>query len=463
VTEARQENAKMQESQPRTLARSLRERDLLFLFVGSVIGSGIFLTPGLILRQLSGSVGYSLIAWLVGGILSLLGALTYAELAAANPEAGGLYCYIRDGFGRLPAFLYGWSLFLVIASATIAALAHAFTTYLQEIIPLSPGQPSAVAVLVIAVVTAVNVWGTRKSSDLQNVTTLIKVGIVLVLGAILLALGFSQGKHVSEIPPVMGSSLSEYALFSSFGLAMITVLWAYEGWQFGTYSAGEVIEPQKCFPRAFLYGSLVLVGLYLFAVIAYLVALGPKAAMESDAIAAAAAKAVLGGWAGKLVAAAILVSTFSAANSVMLTAPRVFFAMSNDDLFFKKLAEVHPRYGTPAAAVLALGIWSAVLAIVGEFAKLTNGAIFIGWIFYGLGAAAIFPIRRASKAKALPYRVPSYPFTPLIFVLAAAAIVGNAIYAAVVDPHQFTYLLVAIALMLLGLPGYFFWSRRHRH
>jgi len=460
---AGQENAKMQESQPRILARSLRERDLLFLFVGSVIGSGIFLTPGLILRQLSGSVGYSLIAWLVGGILSLLGALTYAELAAANPEAGGLYCYIRDGFGRLPAFLYGWSLFLVIASATIAALAHAFTTYLQEIIPLSPGQPSAVAVLVIAVVTAVNVWGTRKSSDLQNVTTLIKVGIVLVLGAILLALGFSQGKHVSEIPPVMGSSLSEYALFSSFGLAMITVLWAYEGWQFGTYSAGEVIEPQKCFPRAFLYGSLVLVGLYLFAVFAYLVALGPKAAMESDAIAAAAAKAVLGGWAGKLVAAAILVSTFSAANSVMLTAPRVFFAMSNDDLFFKKLAEVHPRYGTPAAAVLALGIWSAVLAIVGEFAKLTNGAIFIGWIFYGLGAAAIFPIRRASKAKALPYRVPSYPFTPLIFVLAAAAIVGNAIYAAVVDPHQFTYLLVAIALMLLGLPGYFFWSRRHRH
>ena len=452
----------MPESKARTLARSLRERDLLFLFVGSVIGSGIFLTPGLILRQLAGSVGYSLIVWLFGGILSLLGALTYAELAAANPEAGGLYCYIRDGFGRLPAFLYGWSLFLVIASATIAALAHAFTTYLQEIIALSPAQRSAVVVLVIAVVTAVNVWGTRKSSDLLNVTTLIKVGIVLVLGAILLILGFSQGQHFREIPPVMGSSLSGYALFSSFGLAMITVLWAYEGWQFGTYSAGEVIEPQKCFPRAFLYGSLILAGLYLFAVIAYLVALGPKAATESDAIAAAAAKAVLGGWAGKLVAAAILVSTFSSANSVMLTAPRVFFAMSKDDLFFKKLAEVHPRYGTPAAAVLALGIWSAVLSIVGEFAKLTNGAIFIGWIFYGLGAAAIFPIRQASKAKALPYRVPSYPFTPLIFVLAAAAIVGNAIYAAVVDPHQFTYLLVAIALMLLGLPGYFFWSRRHR-
>jgi APA family basic amino acid/polyamine antiporter len=443
-----------------TLARSLRERDLLLLFVGSVIGSGIFLTPGLILRQLSGSVGSALMVWLVGGILSLLGALTYAELAAANPEAGGLYCYIRDGFGRLPAFLYGWSLFLVIASATIAALAHAFTTYLQEILPLSAKQSSAVVLLVIVVVTAVNIWGTRKSSDVQNLTTLIKVGIVLVLGIILLALGLWQGKHVREIPPAMGSRLSEYALFSAFGLAMITVLWAYEGWQFGTYSAGEVIEPQKCFPRAFLYGSLILAGLYLFAVIAYLVALGPEAAMESEAIAATAARAVLGSWAGKLVAGAILVSTFSAANSVMLTAPRVFFAMSNDNLFFRKLAEVHPRYGTPAAAVLALGVWSAVLAMVGEFAKLTNGAIFIGWIFYGLAAAAIFPIRQTNSAAELPYRVPGYPFTPLVFVLAAAAIVGNAIYAAVADPRQFTYLLVALGLMLLGLPGYFFWSRR---
>ena len=456
------ENPGAQQSASQTLARTLCERDLLFLFVGSVIGSGIFLTPGLILRQLSGSVGYSLVVWLAGGILSLLGALTYAELAAANPEAGGLYCYIRDGFGRLPAFLYGWSLFLIIASATIAALAHAFTTYLQQIIRLTPLQSSAVVVLMIAVVTAVNVWGTRKSSDLQNVTTLVKVGIILVLGSILLLLGFWQGKHVREIPLAMGSSLSEYALFSSLGLAMITVLWAYEGWQFGTYSAGEVIEPQKCFPRAFLYGSLILAGLYLFAVISYLVALGPKAAMETDAIATTAAKAVLGGWAGKLVAAAILVSTFSSANSVMLTAPRVFFAMANDNLFFKDLAEVHPRYGTPAAAVLALGIWSGVLALVGEFAKLANGAIFIGWIFYGLGAAAIFPIRRANKGKALPYRVPSYPFTPLIFVLAAAAIVGNAVYAAAADPRQFTYLLVAIALMLLGLPGYFFWSRRQQ-
>jgi APA family basic amino acid/polyamine antiporter len=241
---------------------------------------------------------------------------------------------------------------------------------------------------------------------------------------------------------------------------MITVLWAYEGWQFGTYSAGEVVDPQRCFPRTFLFGSLILMGLYLFAVISYLVALGPAQAAQSDTIAATAARSVLGLWAGKFVAATILISTFSSTNSVLLTAPRVFFAMASDNLFFKKLAEVHPRFGTPAAAVLALGVWSCVLASAAGFAKLANGAIFIGWIFYGLGAASIFPIRRANASKPVPYRVPGYPLTPLLFVLAAMAIVGNAIYAAVKDPHEFTHLLVAIALMLLGLPGYLFWSRR---
>src|SRR5690242_294377 len=214
------------------LTRSLRERDLFFLFVGSVIGSGIFLTPGLIQRQVGGSVGLSLLVWLFGGVLSLLGALTYAELAAANPEAGGLYCYIRDGFGRLPAFLYGWCIFLVIASATIAALAHAFATYLHEIVPLSPLAASQVTLLMIATVTLVNVWGTRKSSDLQNVTTDIKVGLIVVLGSVLLALGFSKGTHIAEIPAALGTSQSGYALFSGIGFAMITVLWAYEGWQF---------------------------------------------------------------------------------------------------------------------------------------------------------------------------------------------------------------------------------------
>jgi len=436
------------------LLRTLRQRDLLYLFVGSVIGSGIFLTPGQVLHQLGGSVGFSLLAWLAGGILSLLGALTYAELAAANPEAGGLYCYIRDGFGRFFAFLYGWCLFLVIASATIAALAHAFTRYLVEILPLSDTAATIVSILMIAVVSVVNVWGTRKSSDLQNWTTLVKAGLVVLLSAVLLSLGH----HASDLPPAMPATQHGFSLASNFGLAMIAVLWAYEGWQFGTYSAGEVVNPQKSFPRAFLLGSIILIVLYLVAVVAYLVALGPAAASVSTAIAADSTRLVLGRWAGKAIAATILISTFSATNSVILTAPRVFYAMANDHLFFQKFAQVHPRFRTPAIAIVALGVWSAILASVGKFAELAGGAIFIGWIFYGLGAAAIFPIRKAAKNAALPYRVPGYPWTPLLFVLAAAAIVANSVYAAIKNPADFKFLELTIALFLLGTPSYFLWQ-----
>jgi basic amino acid/polyamine antiporter, APA family len=442
-----------------SLIRTLRLRDLFLLFIGSVIGSGIFRTPGPILRQVGGSVGVALLVWIVGGVLSLLGALTYAELAAANPAAGGLYVFIRDGFGRMSAFLYGWCLFLVIASGSVAALARAFSEYFARIIPVSPTVQTLVAVVVIAIVTAVNVWGTRKSSDLQNWTTLVKAGVIVILSAVLLSLG----RHVSEVPQALAATQHGVSLLSNFGLAMIAVLWAYEGWQFGTYSAGEVIDPQKAFPRAFLMGSLVLIGLYLIAIAGYLFALGPAATAASETIAATSVSAVLGPWAAKIIALTILVSTFSAANSVILTAPRVFYAMAQDDLFFKKLAVVHPGFRTPVFAIVALGGWSAVLVCAGElgsFKKLIEGVIFIGWIFYGLGAAAIFPLRRASQGRALPYRVPGYPWTPLVFVLAASAIVGNAIYLAFKDPSQFLNLAVTIVLFVLGLPAYFFWRKR---
>jgi amino acid transporter len=436
-----------------TLVRTLRLRDLLFLFIGSVIGSGIFLSPGPILMQVNGSVGLSMLVWVTGGVMSLLGALTYAELAAANPEAGGLYCYIRNGFGLLPAFLYGWCLFLVISAATVAALARAFARYLAEVVPLTTFESNAAAVLMIAVVTVVNIRGTRQTSDLQNWTTLVKGGLVMVLSMVLLALG----RHGGEIIAAGGTKLHGGELFSNFSLAMIAVLWAYEGWQFGTYSAGEVIEPQKVFPRAFLLGSLILIGLYVVAVMGYLVALGPATASGSDAIAATAATAVLGPWAGKVVALTILISVFSATNSVVLTAPRVFYAMAKDNLFFKTLADVHPRFHTPVAAIIALCAWSAILTFAGKFTELASGVVFIGWIFYGLGAAAIFPLRAKLGGNTLPYRVPGYPFTPIVFLLAAAAVVGNAIFLATRDPNQFRHVLAAIVLMAIGLPAYFFW------
>src|SRR5215468_6008447 len=228
------------------LVKTLRLRDMILLIIGSVIGSGIFLVPGPILRQVNHSVGVASMVWIAGGVLSLLGALSYGELTAMRPASGGLYVYVREGFGAFPAFLYGWAMFLAISSGSIASLAVAFSTYLGAIVPLSPLASKGVAIAVIAAITVVNVWGTRKSSDLQNYTTLIKVLLIVLVSVVLLALG----RNSSGILPALWTEPASASLFSRFGLAMIAVLWAYEGWQFVTYCAGETVNPQRDFPRA---------------------------------------------------------------------------------------------------------------------------------------------------------------------------------------------------------------------
>jgi len=434
------------------LVRTLKLRDLVLLIIGSVIGSGIFLVPGGILRQVDHAVGVAALVWIAGGILSLLGALSYGELAAMRPEAGGLYVYIREGFGSLPAFLYGWAMFLAIASGTIASLAVAFSTYLGAVIPLSPIAGKLVAIGVIALITVVNVCGTRRSSDLQNWTSLIKVLLILGICAVLLFLG----RGYSGIPAALWSEGLSGSLLSKFGLAMIAVLWAYEGWQFVTYCAGETIEPQKNFPRALGSSVLFLTGLYLVANVGYMAALGPARAAESETIAASSVAAVLGAGAAKIVALTILVSVFSAINSVALTAPRVFYAMAADKLFFRKLAEVHPKFHTPAFAITALGVWSAVLSTMGRFQELVNYTMFVAWIFYGLGAAAVFAYRRKLPEMPRPYRVPGYPWTPLVFVVAAAALVLNVIVA---TPRNAG---IGLAIVGLGVPAYVAWRMRNK-
>jgi basic amino acid/polyamine antiporter, APA family len=432
------------------LIRTLRLRDLVFLIIGSVIGSGIFLVPGTILRQVNHSVGVSSLVWIAGGALSLLGALSYAELAAMRPKAGGLYVYIREGFGPLPAFLYGWSMFLAIASGTIASLAVAFSTYLGAVVPLTPLVGKAVAIAVVVVITIVNVWGTRHSSDLQNWTSFAKLGLIFVICAILLVLG----RGYSGILPALWTEQLSGSLLSRFGLAMIAVLWAYEGWQFVTYCAGEAIEPQKNFPRALGSSVLFLAGVYLLANLGYLAALGPVRAAQSDTIAATSISAVLGSSAAKLVALTILVSVFSAINSVVLTAPRVFYAMAADGLFFRRLAEVHPRFRTPAFAILVLGAWSAVLSCMGAFQELVNYTMFVAWIFYGLGAASVFAYRKKFPDLPRPYFVPGYPWTPLLFVVAAAALVVNVVFS---TPKNAA---VGLSIVALGLPAYYVWRTR---
>ena len=301
--------------------------------MGSVIGSGIFLVPGPILRDVGGSVRLSIFVWIAGGVLSLLGALTYGELTAMNPAAGGLYVYVRDAFGELPGFLYGWTLFLVIATGTNATLAVAFSNYLNQIVPLTPIEGHLVAVAMLAVATVVNVLGTRRSTDLNNWATWTKLMAIAAMSAALLILGRGLG-HGGARGAEMLTAPAGGSMFAGFGVAMIAVLWAYEGWQWVTYTASETIDPQRNFPRAFLIGTLLLIVLYVVADVAYLVALGPAEAARSDTIAATAIAAVLGPNAAKLVALMILISVFSTTNSGVLMAPRVFYAMARDGLFF---------------------------------------------------------------------------------------------------------------------------------
>jgi basic amino acid/polyamine antiporter, APA family len=432
-----------------TLERTLGLRDLIMLVIGTVIGSGIFIVPGAVLRQTNSSVTLAMLVWFAGGILSLLGALTYGELCARNPTAGGLYGFIRDGFGNLLAFLYGWTLFFVISSGSLATLAVAFTSYLGEIVPMSRLVAKLAAIAMIVVVTIVNVLGTRKSAKLQDWTTAIKVIAILLMCTVLLALGhgFTAG------PAVAPANTNLSSILSGAGLAMIGVLWAYEGWQYSTFSAGEVIDAQRNFPKALLIGSASLIGIYLLANVSYLAALGTVRAAQTDSIAATAVTAVVGRSASKLVAAAILVSIFSAANGLTLTAPRVYYAMARDGVFFHQLAKVHPRFKTPAFAVIAGSLWAILLAATGTFEQLLTYVVFSGWLFYALGAASIFVYRRRGTADDSTYRVPGYPVTPLLFIIAATAIVMNTMLT------QIDRAAIGFAIVALGVPAFFVWRR----
>ncbi|MBI3983269.1 MAG: amino acid permease [Gemmatimonadetes bacterium] len=437
---------------PGQLARLLGTWDLTQIVVGTVIGSGIFIVPATVLRQTGEHTGPAVLVWLVGGVLSLLGALTYGELGAMNPKAGGLYVYVRDTFGRAPAFLYGWTMFLAISSGSMATLAVAASGYLEQFVTLGPVGRKVTAVVMVAVVAALNIRGTRESATVQNWATVIKVAAILVMSAVLLA----GGNGFAEAGATVWPESFDPALLSGAGLAMIGVLWAYEGWQYVTFSAGEARDPQRTFPRAIVYGTAGLIGVYLLAVVAYIAALGPAGAAASGSVAADAVGQVAGPGAAKLIAAAIIVSMFSAANGIALTAPRVFFAMARDGLFFRRLAEVHPRFGTPSVAVLWSSLWAAVLALSGTFEELLTYVVFAGWVFYGLGAVSVFVYRRTQPELPRPFKVPGYPVTPVLFVLSAVAIVVNTLVA---QPKQG---LLGVLVMMTGVPAYFVWRRRKR-
>lgn len=432
------------------LRRVIGRTDLVFLVVGSVIGSGIFLVPGGVLTQTGGYVGPALLVWLVGGVLALLGALTYGELAGLNPGTGGLYLHIRDAFGRFPAFLYGWTLFVAIAAGAIATLAVATASYVGQFLPLDAAGEKVVALVVVGALAFLNVRGTRISVRLLDVATALKVGALAVLIIALPLAG--PGIHGTWWPPAW-----DLALLQGAGLAMVSVLWAYEGWQFSTYVTGEVVDPQRNFPVGLVIGTTILVLIYVLSNLAYLAALGPAGVMASNRVASEAVAATFGGRLATGLALVIIVSMVSAAHSIILTSPRVFFAMARDGVFFARLARVHPRYGTPAFSIVAGSAIAAGLCLLGTFQQLLSYVVFAGWIFYGLAGASVFVFRHRAPDAPRPFRVPGYPLTPLAFVASAVAIVGNAILTQ--DPGR---TLLALGAVAVGVPVYFLWRGGNR-
>jgi APA family basic amino acid/polyamine antiporter len=437
------------------LRRTLGLLDLTFIAIGTVIGSGIFLVPGVVLRETGTQTGPAMLVWVAAGILSYLGALTYAEMGAMKPDAGGLYTYIRDAFGALPAFLYGWTSFFVIASGSVATLAVAFSGYFSQILPVGGIGARLISIGVIALIAAINVRGTRNSATMQNWTTGAKVAGLVVLSIAMIALGPTSTLGSIASRAAWPTSITR-TLVSGVGVAMIGVLWAYEGWQYVTFSAGETRDPQRTFPRAISLATAALVALYVLANFGYIAALGPQAVAASDHIAADAGVAVFGPVAGRIVGVLILISIFSAANGIMLTAPRMYFAMARDGVFFKRLAIVHPKLGTPAFAIIAIAIWAAVLASTGTFEQLLTYVVFTGWIFYGLGALSVFVYRRREPDAPRPFRVPGYPLTPVLFVASAAALVVNTL---VTQPTRAAAGLVAV---LIGTPAFYAWRAGSR-
>ncbi len=433
------------------LPRVLGFWSVVGILVGTVIGSGIFIVPA----EIAGLLKVPLLilsVWVVGGLLSFFGAICFAELGAAFPEAGGMYVFLREGYGRLVGFLFGWALFFVIDTGSIATLSMAFSSkYLPYFVPLSPVGIKAVAFVLIAALVVVNYVGTRYGAALQNTLTFIKFGAILaVTGVIFL---FAQGNTANFSTPAV-SQIETTGLVGAFGIALVRTLWAYKGWEVTTFAAGELKNPAKNLPIGLFAGTLLVIALYLATNLAYLYVFPADVVAKSSRVAADAIKLIVGPVGGSIIAIVILCSIAGAANGNVLTAPRVFFAMAKDGLFFPKLASVHPKFLTPHVSILFTGAWAAVLSLTGTFEQLATYVIFGQWIFFGLTAGAVIVLRKKRPDLARPYRTPGYPFTPILFIVAALFISVNTLI------QQPINALAGLGIIALGVPAYFYWLRK---
>jgi APA family basic amino acid/polyamine antiporter len=445
----------------RGLARRLGLFDATMLVMGGIVGSGIFMNPYVVARQVH-TPFLILAAWAAGGVIALAGAFIYAELAARRPQVGGQYAYIREAFHPLVAFIYAWGLLLVTQSGGMAAVAVTFSRYFLELLgaPVSgvlDARVATLAALALGALTLVNCFGVKSGSNVQSTLMVLKI---LAIGG-LVACGFllSRSPATPAVPRGLLDRPLSLDLLTAFGAAMVPVLFAYGGWQTASFVAGEIREPRKNLPRGLLLGVAGVVALYLLVNAVCLRVLGTAGLAASTAPASDVMRSLLGGTGAKLIAGGIAISTLGFLSQSMLTAPRVYFAMAEDRLFFKEVAWLHPKTRVPVVAIVLQGAMAVIIALSGRYEQILNYVVSVDWIFFGLAAASVFALRRRDGPDVGAtggYRIPGHPFTTSAFVGVSALIVLNTVYK---YPKNSA---VGLAILLAGVPVYFLWQAKDR-
>jgi APA family basic amino acid/polyamine antiporter len=439
------------------LASRLGLFDATMIVMGGIVGSGIFMNPYVVARQVH-TPFLILAVWVMGGMIALLGAFVYAELAARRPRVGGQYAYIREAYHPVVAFIYGWGLLLVTQTGGMAAVAITFARYFVELthIPLADG---LIATLALAGLTVINCFGVKAGSTTQSVL----MGLKIVAIAALVACGLLlTGKSGSMAPPAFAGPLLDRPvsldLLSAVGAAMVPVLFAYGGWQTACFIAEEVREPRKNLPRGLFIGVGGVIVLYLAVNFVCVRVLGPSGLATTTAPASAVMMAALGNLGGRLIAAGIAISTLGFLSQGILTAPRVYFAMAEDGLFFRSVAWLHPRTRVPVVAIALQGVCAILIALSGRYEQILNYVVSADWVFFGLSASCVFVLRRrdgeTQVSRVSKYNIPGHPVSTALFVAVCVFIVINTVYKYPVNSA------IALGIMMAGLPVYFFWRWR---
>jgi APA family basic amino acid/polyamine antiporter len=433
------------------LRRELSLFDMTMIAIGSSIGSGIFLTPALIAKALPSPI-WILGIWILGGITTMCGALTYAELGGMMPRAGGVYVFLSEAYGGLVGFLYGWAYFLVVNTGALAALALAFSTYLGFFFPFAGEHTTLVGIIGILLVTVINVLGVKAGGVFSDLFTVLKITGIAIL--IVVGLGWGSSSTTDFSIPL---GHLPHGLPSALTLAFVSILWSFGGWQHATFTAAEAKDPKRTVPMSLILGALAVTVIYVLTNVAYMFLMPPSQMANSPHIASDAISLVLGPIGGSLIAITIFISTFGTAGIYTLTAPRIYYAMANDGLFFKKVAEVHPRFRTPMFSIVLQSFWAIVLILFwGTFESLISYVVFTDWIFFALAAFSIFLFRRRKPEAERPYKTLGYPFTPIVFVAISTLFV---VYTLFEKPAES---LAGLGFLAVGVPVFMFWKRKNR-